>query len=95
MSCGESFDKALEGLFGETSEKRAFLAPEEGRAVSLRELLVNEAFEDYLRHLGEKSFQEAPGPWKPGSRPCGGSPNVRGRGLPKKTCNEGEKRREA
>jgi hypothetical protein len=60
LSYAESFDKALEGLFGDISLKER---DEEGRIIqrTTKQLIqsANKAFEDYLQLMNEKSFEEA------------------------------------
>jgi uncharacterized membrane protein (UPF0182 family) len=60
LSYAESFDKALEGLFGEgpPPPPSPIPGPAKGPPADLAQR-ANQAFEDYLRLQGEKKFQEA------------------------------------
>lgn len=64
LSYAETFQEALQGLYGETPVKQA--AVEEGTAPAKVETSVNEkidqankAFNDYLNYQGQKEFQKA------------------------------------
>ncbi|MBW3599916.1 MAG: UPF0182 family protein, partial [Planctomycetes bacterium] len=58
LSYAESFDEALEGLFGERPARPPGAAPPALEASELAQR-ANEAFENYLRLLGEHRFQHA------------------------------------
>jgi len=62
LSYAETFDKALQGLFDKSIPEQVISkeAPS-AKAISLDQLIQNadQAFNDYLRLLGEKRFQEA------------------------------------
>jgi uncharacterized membrane protein (UPF0182 family) len=61
LSYAESFDKALEGLFGKPKKQVGPPGQAREQATSLQSLTqrANEAFENYLRYSGKKRFQEA------------------------------------
>jgi uncharacterized membrane protein (UPF0182 family) len=64
LSYGNTFDEALAGLFKEgapgTAVKKAPAAPGEASVESLIQR-ANDAFENYLQHLGRKRFEAASG----------------------------------
>jgi hypothetical protein len=68
LSYAETFDKALEGLFEEGKAKDMDVPTGEGRhkKVPIDSLInrADEAFEKYLKDLGEKRFDEAAGALK-------------------------------
>ncbi|MBN2419799.1 MAG: UPF0182 family protein [Deltaproteobacteria bacterium] len=62
LSYGDTFDEALEGLLGEGDEsapvkRKADLTGEENIGELIKE--INEAFENYLRDMGQKQFDSA------------------------------------
>jgi hypothetical protein len=61
LSYAETFDKALQGLFDKTIPKKAVAPETAAPAPSLEQLIqdADQAFNDYLRLIGEERFQEA------------------------------------
>ncbi len=61
LSYAETFDKALEGIFKEGEGDIPVPAEAVGEAMDVEALIrrADTAFEDYLRYLGEKRFEES------------------------------------
>lgn len=61
LSYAETFEQALQGIFGK-AERATDMEEDLGEAVVSTKKLIqkaNDAFQDYLRYLGEKNFREA------------------------------------